>query len=396
LREMEDMIDMAGVEVFSCPVSYAQQRLWFLDQLEPDTALYNVPTAFRLRGRLNVGALERSLRDIVQRHEVLRTTFDSRDGEPFQAIHSRAACWFLIVDVSELPDDVREKEALRRLSEESQKPFDLHQGPLLRSLLFRLDSEDHILLLAMHHIICDGWSLNVIQREMAAMYGAFSEGQTSPLAELQLQYADFAAWQRSWLQGEILEKQVSYWQTQLEGVPNAIAWPTGRPRAQSQSFRGVGSQLTLPAEKLQAIKALSRREGTTLFMTLLAAFQALLYGHTKQPDIVVGSPVANRSREEIEGLVGFFVNTLVLRIHLSDELTFRTLLAKVREICLEAYANQDVPFEMIVARLKPHRERGVSPLFQVMFSLQNQGDDTLALLGLQVGSHRTVKCRSSI
>jgi amino acid adenylation domain-containing protein len=324
------------------------------------------------------------LREIVQRHEVLRTTFDSRDGEPFQVVHSRAACWFLIVDVSELPDEVREKEALRRLSEESQKPFDLHQGPLLRSFLFRLASEDHILLLAMHHIICDGWSLNVIQREMAAMYGAFSEGRTSPLAELQLQYADFAAWQRSWLQGETLEKQVSYWQTQLKGVPKAIAWPTGRPRAQSQSFRGVGSRLTLPVEKLQVIKALSRREGTTLFMTLLAAFQALLYGHTKQLDIVVGSPVANRNREEIEGLVGFFVNTLVLRTHLSEELTFRTLLAKVREICLEAYANQDVPFEMIVARLNPHRERGVAPLFQVMFSLQNQSEDTLALPGLQV------------
>jgi len=378
------MIAEAGGEVFTFPSSYAQQRLWFLDQLEPATALYNVPEAFRLRGRLDVTSLERSLKEIVQRHETLRTTFESRDGEPYQVVHSRSARWFLVVDVSQLPDEVREKEALRQLNEESQRPFDLCQGPLLRAYLFRLADEDHILLLAMHHIICDGWSMHLIRRELTALYGAFLQGQPTPLRQLQLQYADFSVWQRTWLQGETWEKQMSYWRTQLDGVPRAIAWPTGRPRPQSQTFRGRGSRLTLSAEKLQAIKALSRREGTTLFMTLLAAFQALLYGHTKQADIVVGSPIANRNREEIEDLVGFFVNTLVLRTRFSDELTFRALLAKVREVCLEAYAHQDLPFEMVVARLNPPRELGAAPLFQVMFTLQSEGELKFALRGLQV------------
>ena len=378
------MIAKAGGEVFTFPASYAQQRLWFLDQLEPATPLYNVPEALRLRGRLDVGALERSLNEIVQRHEALRTTFESREGEPLQVVHSHALCWFLIVDVTRLPHEIREKEALRRLNEEMQRPFDLCQGPLLRGFLFRLADEDHMLLLAMHHIICDGWSMKVIRRELAALYGAFSQGQASPLTPLQLQYADFAVWQRKWLQGETLERQMSYWRTQLEGVPRKIVWPTDRPRLQSQTFRGMGSRLTLSAEKLQAIRALSRREGATLFMTLLAAFQALLYGHTKQPDIVVGSPVANRNREEIEGLVGFFVNTLALRTHFSDELTFRTLLAKVREVCLDAYARQDVPFEMIVARLNPPRELGAAPLFQVMFALQSESERSLLLPGLHV------------
>jgi len=378
------MIAEAGGEGFTFPASYAQQRLWFLDQLEPASALYNVPEAFRLRGRLDLGALERSLNEIVQRHEALRTTFESRDGEPLQVVHSVAGCWFLVVDVSQLPHEVREKEALRRLNEESQKPFDLCQGPLLRCYLFRLAEEDHILLLAMHHIICDGWSMQVIRRELAALYGAFSQGQASPLAQPQFQYADFAVWQRNWLQGDTLEKQMSYWRTQLEGVPRAITWPTGRPRPQSQTFRGRGSHVALSSENLQVLRTLSRREGTTLFMTLLATFQALLYGHTMQPDIVVGSPVANRNREEIEDLVGFFVNTMVLRTRFSDELSFRTLLAKVREVCLEAYAHQELPFEMIVARLNPPRELGAAPLFQVMFTLQRESEHTFALPGLQV------------
>ena len=370
-------------EVFVFPASYAQQRLWFVDQLEPATGRYNVQEAFRLRGRLDVSALQRSLNEITQRHEALRTTFDSNDGEPLQIVHSHAICWFRLVDVS-LPHEVGEKEVLRRLDEEGQRPFDLCQGPLLRCFVFRLSDEDQILLLVMHHIICDGWSMTVIRRELAVLYAAFSRGQVSPLVQLQLQYADFAVWQRNWLQGEILDKQMSYWRAHLQGVPRKLAWPTGRPRPQSQSFRGLASRLSLSAEKLQAIKSLSRREGTTLFMTLLAAFQALLYGHTKQPDIVVGSPIANRNREEIEDLVGFFVNTLVLRTRLSDELTFRALLAKVREVCLEAYAHQDLPFEMIVARLNPPRELNAAPFFQVMFSLQNQNEDTLLMPDLQV------------
>ena len=251
-----------------------------LTNLNPATALYNVPAAFRLRGRLDVGALERSLNEIVQRHEALRTTFDSRDGEAFQVVHSRAVCWFLVIDLSQLPEELREKEALRRLGEESQRPFDLCEGPLLRSFLFRLADEDHILLLALHHIICDGWSMNVIQREIGAVYAAYLQGQTSPLVKLDLQYADFAAWQRSWLQGDILERQMGYWRTQLKGIPRMIVWPTGRPRPQSQSFRGVSSRFTLSAEKLQAIKALSLREGTTLFMTLLGSFpSAALRSH---------------------------------------------------------------------------------------------------------------------
>jgi acyl carrier protein len=382
--ETERASDGSSEDIFVFPASFAQQRLWLLERLEPNSDVYNIPAVFRLRGKLVVHALERCLKEIVRRHESLRTTFTSRDGQPFQVVHAASAPWFALLDFSEFPQNQREAEAVCRVTEEVRRPFDLCQGPLLRALLCRLTDQDHMLLLTMHHIISDGWSMRVIEQEMGALYASFAAGEPSPLEELPLQYADFAVWQRDWLKGEVLEKEIDYWRNQLEGVPPPITWPTCRPRLEVQSFRGITRAVTVSLEVTQALKFFSLREGVTLFMTLLAAFQILLYGHTNQADVVVGSPIANRNRPEIEGLVGFFVNTLVLRTRLSSALTFRELLALVREVCLGAYAHQDLPFDVLVARLNPQRAVSSTPLFQVMFSLQNASSSALALTGLEV------------
>ena len=383
-HETERASDGSSEDIFVFPASFAQQRLWLLERLEPNSDVYNIPAVFRLRGKLVVHALERCLKEIVRRHESLRTTFTSRDGQPFQVVHAASAPWFALLDFSEFPQNQREAEAVCRVTEEVRRPFDLCQGPLLRALLCRLTDQDHMLLLTMHHIISDGWSMRVIEQEMAALYASFAAGEPSPLEELPLQYADFAVWQRDWLNGEVLEKEIDYWRNQLEGVPPLITWPTCRPRSEVQSFRGITRAVTVSLEVTQALKFFSLREGVTLFMTLLAAFQILLYGHTNQADVVVGSPIANRNRPEIEGLIGFFVNTLVLRTRLSSALTFRELLALVREVCLGAYAHQDLPFDVLVARLNPQRAVSSTPLFQVMFSLQNASSSELALTGLEV------------
>jgi amino acid adenylation domain-containing protein len=382
--DTEKASDGTTEDIFVFPASFAQQRLWLLEQLEPNSDVYNIPAVFRLRGKLAVHALERCLKEVVRRHESLRTTFTSRDGQPFQVVHAASTPWFVLVDFSGFPQNQREAEAVCRVTEEVRRPFDLCQGPLLRALLCRLTDQDHILLLTMHHIISDGWSMRVIEQEMAALYASFSAGEPSPLEDLPLQYADFAVWQRDWLNGDVLEKEIDYWRNQLEGVPPLITWPACRPRPEVQSFRGIARAVTVSLEVTQALKSFSRREGVTLFMTLLAAFQILLYGHTNQSDVVVGSPIANRNRPEIEGLVGFFVNTLVLRTRLSTVLTFRELVALVREVCLGAYAHQDLPFDVLVARLNPQRAVSATPLFQVIFSLQNVSSGELALTGLEV------------
>ncbi len=361
------------------PLSFAQQRLWFLDQLAPNSPLYNIPDAVRITGPLDVGVLERSLNEIVRRHEVLRTTFAAVEGRPIQVIAPELHLPLPIVDLRSLPKARREAEALRLATEEAQRPFDLARGPLIRALLLRLDEEEHIALLTVHHTVSDGWSTGVFMGEMAALYEAFAAGKPSPLPELPIQYADFAVWQREWLQGEVLERQLAYWKEQLAGLPPILELPTDRPRPAFQTFRGDYQTFTLPEELTQAIKDLCQREGVTLFMTLLAAFQTLLSRYSGQDDISVGVPIANRTRAEIEGLIGFFVNTLVMRTKLDGNPTFREVLKRVREVALGAYAHQDLPFEMLVDALQPERDMSHSPLFQVAFALQSTPARAVAL-----------------
>ena len=364
------------------PLSFSQQRLWFLDQYEPNSSVYNVPGALRLRGFLNIGAFEQSLNEIIRRHESLRTTFSLVDGEAVQVIAPPVELSLAVVDLRDHPEGGREDEARRLANEEARGAFDLAKGPLFRSKLLRLGEDDHVLLLTMHHIVSDGWSMGVLHRELSMFYRAFVQGQPSPLAELSIQYADFAVWQREWLRGEVLDRQLSYWKKQLEGIPAVLNLPTDYPRPAVQSYRGGHRSIRLSKELTEELKALSRKEGVTLFMTLVAAFQTLLYRYTGQEDIVVGSPIANRNRTEIEGLIGFFVNTLVLRTHVSGDPTFKDLLAGVKETTLGAYAHQDVPFEKLVEELNPERSLSHSPLFQVMFNMVNQDDSKLDLVGL--------------
>ena len=382
LTAHEKSPDSSQEEVFVFPVSFAQQRLWFLEQLVPGNPFYNVPTAVLLTGPLNVAALKQTFNEIVHRHEALRTTFRMIEGEPVQAIAPSLDLPLSLVDLQELPEAEREAEVQHLLTEAFQQPFDLSQGPLLRVKLLQLGEAEHVLLLTIHHIVADGWSAGVLVRELGTLYSAFTIGQPSPLADLPIQYADFAHWQREWLQGEVLSTQMAYWQQQLDGAPLGLDLPTDRPRPAIPTFRGARQSVMLPTKLSEAISTLSAREGVTRFMTLLAAFQTLLYHYTGQEDILVGSPIANRNRSEIEGLIGFFVNTLVLRTDLSGNPPFRELLSRVREVALGAYAHQDLPFEKLVEELQPKRNLNRNPLFQVVFALQNAPVEALELTGL--------------
>jgi amino acid adenylation domain-containing protein len=346
-------------------LSFAQERLWFLDQLEPSSAVYNVPVALRLEGALDAAVLKESLSELVRRHETLRTRFENGHGRPAQVIEPFDSLEFPVIDLSDLA------EARRQCVEEAQRPFDLLQPRMLRARLFRSRPTTHILMLTMHHIASDGWSLGVLLRELGILYQAFSADQSSPLPELPVQYADFAVWQRNWLSGEVLEKQLSYWKQQLEGAPARLELPTDRPRPVTPSYRGATEEMVLPQPLLAALKALSRQEGATLFMTLLTAFQILLGRYSGQQDFTVGIPIAGRNRAEIEGLIGFFVNMLVLRCDTTGDPTFRDLLRRVREVLLEAYAHQDLPFEKLVEELRPERNMRYGPLCQVIFAMQN-------------------------
>ena len=380
----ENRTDTSEQDVFVFPVSFAQQRLWFLDQLLPGNSLYNIPAALRLSGVLNVSALSQSLNEIVRRHEALRTTFITENDQPVQAIASALSLTLPLVDLRELAKTEREAQALRLAIGEAQQPFDLTQGPLLRAKVLQLGEQEYVLLFTMHHIISDGWSMGVLIRELAALYEAFTSGKPSPLPELSIQYVDFAIWQQQWLQGEVLEAQLAYWKQQLAGVPAFLALPTDRPRPPAQTLLGATQSFQLPKSLSVALKALSQREGVTLFMTLLAAFKVLLYRYSGQSDILAGSPIANRNRAEIEGLIGFFVNTLVLRTDLSGSPSFQELLTRVRSATLAAYAHQDLPFEKLVEEIQPERDLSYSPLFQVMFILQNAPMPALELLGLSL------------
>jgi len=367
-----------------CPLSFAQQRLWFLHQFEPDSPVYNMPKAVRLSGALNVGALQQALDGIVARHEVLRTTFASIDGNPAQVVEEPRPMELTVIDLREWPEAEREAEAHRRLTQETRRPFDLSRDWPLRATLVRLDTADHMLLLTTHHIASDGWSAGILMRELAALYEACSRGAASPLPELPIQYADYALWQRAWLQGEVLDSQLAYWREQLRGSRSVLELPTDRPRPAVQTFAGAKHVRLLPPALLEALNALSRREGVTLFMTLLAAFQTWLHRYTGQADILVGTPIAGRNRVETETLVGVLVNTLVMRTNLADAPPFREVLERVRAAALGAYAHQELPFERLVEDLQPERSLSHSPLFQVMFILQNAPRVALDLAGLVV------------
>ena len=377
------IVPMLGVDRGrTLPLSFAQQRLWFLDQLEPGNAGYNITGAYRLSGQLHISALEHSLNEIVRRHESLRTTFTTVEQQPMQVIAPVLRLPLPVVDLRCIPTSRQELEIERWATQEAHQSFDLTRGPLVRARVLRLAAVDHVFLLTMHHIISDGWSRMVLFRELAALYQAFLEGKVSPLPDLQLQYADFAVWQRQWLQGEALETQLTYWTQQLQGAPAVLELPTDYARPLVQTFRGARQSLVLPTLLCAALKALSQQESTTLFMTLLAAFQTLLHRYTGQEDIVVGTPIANRTRTEIEGLIGFFVNTLVLRTSLAGDPSFRELLQRVRQTAMWAYAHQELPFEKLVEALHPTRNLSHSPLFQVFFNLLNFRDECLILPGL--------------
>jgi len=369
------------------PLSYAQQRLWFLDKLEPGNSAYHVPTAYRLEGHLEVAVLERAIQEIVRRHEVLRTAFVSMDGDAVQIIAPAMRVPLTVADLRAWPADEREAEALRLAGEEVNTPFDLSKDPLIRIWLARLGDEEHVLVVTMHHIVSDGWSLGVFRRELSTLYTAFCRGKPSPLPELPVQYADYALWQHEWLQGGALARELAYWEERLEGAPE-LRLPTDRPRPALLTFSGARLAFTFPVGLRKALVDLSRRENVTLFMTLLTAFQVLLYRYSGQEDIVVGTPIANRDRAEIEGLIGFFANTLVLRTDLSSTdvgvPTFREALGRVREVCLGAYANQHLPFEKLVEELRPQRDPSRNPLFQVTFALQNAPRAAMEMVGLIV------------
>jgi acyl transferase domain-containing protein len=366
------------------PLSFAQQRLWFLDQLAPANAAYHLPSALRLSGSLSLAGLKQAFSEIIRRHEVLRTTFDIVDGQPVQVIGPVFDLPLPTIDLQGLNHTEQEACTLKLATHQAMAPFDLLRGPLLRTSLLRINEREHILLAAMHHIVSDGWSLGPLIREVVTLYEAFSQGRSSPLPELEVQYADFARWQREWLAGAELQKQLAYWKKQLGGRLPMVALPTDKPRPPVQSFRGAAEHFALSRELTVQLKELSRTEGVTLFMTLLAAFQTLLYRYSGEPDVVVGTPVANRTRREIEGLIGFFVNILVLRTQLSGNPTFLELLQQVKEVALGAYSHQDLPFELLVDELHLARDLSYNPLFQVMFSWNESGWGELELPELQV------------
>jgi amino acid adenylation domain-containing protein/non-ribosomal peptide synthase protein (TIGR01720 family) len=398
LREVKDVVVPATPPIrpisrdAELPLSFAQQRMVFLDQLVPDNPFYNMPIAQRLTGQLDVAALRATLDEIIRRHETLRTTFSIVDGRPVQTIAPALPAHLPVVDLRELSEREREILAQRLVIEETLRPFDLAHGPMMRTTLLWLRGacpgqskrQEYVLLLTIHHIVSDGWSTGVLFKEMSALYKAFSNErpQPSPLPALPVQYVDLAAWQREWLQGEVLDRHLAYWKQKLDGAPAVLELPADRPRPPIPTYRGATHPFTLSRPLTEGLKQLSQQEGATLFMTLLAAFKTLLWRYTGQLDVVVGSPIANRNRSEAEGLIGFFVNTLVLRTDLSDNPTFRELLGRVRKTALEAYAHQDLPFEVLVEELQPQRDMSRNPLVQVSFALQNAPTEALNLPGL--------------
>jgi amino acid adenylation domain-containing protein len=365
------------------PVSFAQERLWFLNQVGLVGAAYNMPMALRLKGRLDVPALERSFSDLIRRHESLRTRFIVQDGVPYQVIDPPASVAMQIEDLSHIPDtEERERRLHERMTRDQLHRFDLEQGGLLRVVLVRLGEEENALLITMHHIASDGWSLGILNSDLSALYRAHALAEPANLPDLPVQYADYAVWQRQWLRGSVLDEQLRYWRERLQDAPPHLELPTDRPRPAVESFRGADLEFELPGALCNALREIAQQSGATLFMVLLAAWQVLLSRWSGLEDIVVGAPIAGRRRREIEGLIGFFVNTLALRTDLSGTPTFRQLLERVKEVTLGAYAHQDVPFEALVKELRPDRNLARQPIFQVAIAMQNYPEQRLELPGL--------------
>ena len=365
------------------PLSYAQQRLWFLAQLEPDSYVYNIPLAYHLTGKLNFAALEQSLRAIIARHESLRTNFLVKDGQPTQIIHEGIIWQITTTNLEHLSPEETEAQVEKITTQQAQQPFNLTQDCLFRAQLLILDKEEHILLLTMHHIISDGWSMNLLWSELIALYQAFNNNQTSPLSALPIQYLDFAVWQRQWLEEKIIPSELNYWKQQLAGHLPLLELPLDYPRPPVQTHKGAYQKITISQQLSQSLEGLAQKEGVTLFMLLLAAYQTLLHRYTGQSDIIVGSPIAGRNRAETEGLIGFFVNMLPLRTQVEAEQNFPELLQQVKETVLAAYDHQNLPFEKLVEELQPERNLSHSPIFQVSFNLVNTPSTELELPGIK-------------
>jgi len=384
-QEAEPLLPIPRLE--SIPLSFAQARLWFLDKLQPNSPFYNISLALRLCGQLNIAAIESSINEIIQRHEALRTNFTTQEGQPVQIIASTLNLKLLVVDLLYLPESSREIEAQRLAFEEANRPFNLEREPLVRGTALQLGETEYILVITMHHIISDGWSLGIFVRELTELYKAFCTGSPPVLPLLPVQYADFAVWQRQCFSGEVLKTQLHYWKEHLKNAPNLLELPADRPRKAIQTFQGAYYSAAFDKDLSAELTALSKRSGVTLFMTLVAAFQTLLYRLSGDDDIVVGTPVAGRNRREIEGLIGFFVNTLVLRTNLGGDPSFEELLGSVREVALQAYTHQDLPFEQLVQTLQPTRDLSYTPLFQVMFALDDARVPSVKLPELTVSSY---------
>ena len=361
------------------PLSFAQQRLWILDRLTPGGSAYNVPYAYRLRGDVSLENLENALTEIVRRHEVLRTFFTAVDGEPLQTVGPATRVNVDIRDLRSAPDGDRETAAMLQLHEEAHRGFDLERGPLMRVTLIRLGDEEYLLVLVFHHIVFDGWSESVFFRELSVLYGETPRGAERVLPDLPIQYGDYVLWQRDWLQGEVLEKQLAYWKEKLGGKLPVLELPADKTRPAVQTHGGITEFFTIPDPVYAALTQLGKEEGVTLFMTLLSAFDVLLSRYSGQDDLIVGTPIAGRTRMEVEGLAGFFVNTLVLRTNVEGNPTFRELMKRTREVCLGALEHQEAPFEKIVEELQPERSLTRSPLFQVMFVLQSAPEGRITL-----------------
>ena len=370
------------------PLSYPQQRLWFLEQLAPGTAAHNLSAAIRLSGPLDAGALERGLAAIVRRHAALRTRFTATDGRPIQVVADEVAVPLVRDDLRHVPPEQRDAAAERAAREEARRPFDLARGPLLRARLVHLAEGEHVLVLVLHHVICDAWSMSIFSRELAALYRAELEGPPADLPALPVQYPDFARWQRRRLAGERLASQLRHWRERLRDAPPLTSLPTGRPRPAVQRFEGATHPLALSRELTARLRRLAQAEDATLFMALLAGFAALLHRHGGQEDLVIGTDVAGRDRAELEPLIGFFVNQLALRVDLSGEPTLRELVRRARRVALDAYAHQELPFDLLVGQLQPVRDPGRAPLFQTKLVLQNVPPAAVQLPGLRAAPLR--------
>jgi hypothetical protein len=350
-----------------CPLSYDQERLWMMDQIEPGNPAYNIYTASRLVGPLDLRTMDRAVNEIVRRHEILRARFAVRDGRPVMVITPALSLKLQVDDLRALPLAVRDEEAVRRVNDLVGRPFDLAKGPLLRVGLMRLAEQEHVIHVTMHHTITDRWSAAIVEHELAVIYAAFSSGRPSPLPDAPVQFPDFAAWQREWLQGGVLETQLRYWKRQLSDAPMVLDLPTDYPRPSRLTFRGARERLLISRSLLDQLKALSQREGATMFMTLLAVYYLLLYVWTGQQDILVGLTVSNRERPETVGMLGYLLNMVVVRAKASESMAFKELLAAVREAALGAFAHQDLPLSRLIEELKPEPDTSRHPIFQVSY-----------------------------